>query len=345
MGTVVVDVGNWAVKSFNPDGGDGRSASFMHALARISETSWNQELRGDRPPKGFIRVNGNHYVVGESAWRHQMAERPKGAARYTEDYYGPLVAAALTMVVDGDDRNLTIACSYPPGDAQYAAELSTLVCRDWNIVTHKGAQHLSVLDAYTFDEPLGGYYNCALNKTGKIKVRGNRLAGRTTIVLDLGGHTLDAVVVNADGDIDFLGAKSVRGAGTIGVLSTFENELRAKYPQAFRDAAVLDRKRVEAAISRGYYPYGNKQLDCRALAEAAINTLVNAAQQTLSAAGGVANFDIALLTGGGFALIHEQMIAAVPDLEFVLAEDNPDLLQVANVRGGAKLVTLLEGTG
>jgi hypothetical protein len=42
-----------------------------------------------------MKINGQPYVVGESAERHGVHTQRTGAARYTRDYYGLFAAAAL----------------------------------------------------------------------------------------------------------------------------------------------------------------------------------------------------------------------------------------------------------
>jgi hypothetical protein len=68
-----------------------REAAFPHALKALTDTEYEQiVLRAGRfgPSQDYLRVNGQPYVVGESAERHGTLTRRSGAARYRPDYYG-----------------------------------------------------------------------------------------------------------------------------------------------------------------------------------------------------------------------------------------------------------------
>ena len=91
--------------------------------------------------------------------------------------------------------------------------------------------------------------------------------------------------------------------------------------------------------------FGKLELDCTELAQEAIIGLVNDVIQVINQAGGIANFEVMLLTGGGAALIYDVLCDALPRADFYLAEPTRDLMKFANVFGGAKVMNLLRVIG
>lgn len=336
MGDLIFDFGNFEGKWYSPT--SRRQGNFMHALARLSDSEWTRIVGRGKPAKGLVKVNGIPFAIGMAARRHTIQDRPAGAARYTDEYYGAALAYALTEAFDETDLQVTLVASYPPVDLKYAKRLADAARRDWNIECSAGAVRFGVTEVIPFDEPIGGYSNVVLNKNGTER-RSNRFANQTALVVDVGGYTVDVVPVDPDGQIDYLGAKSTR-TGTLNVMRDFEEELRTRYAEEFREAGDLDPRRVERAVRSGRYPYGKSDLECDDLAIAAINQLVNDVRQVIMSAGGIANYDAIILTGGGSALIYDALCEAVPQIEFSLAETNIEMMRFANVYGGAKLLAL-----
>jgi len=336
MGDLIFDMGNFEGKWYEPD--SRRQGNFMHAIAPLTDAQWRQAAGRGKPPKGIISVNGDHYAIGMAARRHTIQDRPAGAARYTQNYYGAALAYAMTEAFTGDDKQITLVASHPPVDQMYGKLIDTLACRDWYIESSTGHHNFSIVNVVPFDEPLGGYSNIAFNKDGTESKR-NKFRHQVVLVVDVGGYTVDVVPVDPDGAIDYLGARSTR-TGTLRTMRSFETEMRDKYPNEFQESGDLDPRRVEGALRTGQFQYGRVELDCADLATAAVNTLVNDVRQVIIAAGGIASYDSIILTGGGSALIYQALVEAVPQMEFALAADL-ELMRFANVFGGAKLLALL----
>lgn len=340
MARFIFDFGNARGKWFRP--GVPEQGDFMHAIATLSEADWRRAVGAGKPPRGFIRVNGVPYVIGDAARRHTLKERPKGASRYNEAYYGAALCFALSEAFIEQD-NISLYASHAPQDQIYANALQEAAKHDWCIESTRGTQRFSVVKVSPFDEPLGGYAHLAFTKRGDERPD-NPVADKTALVIDVGGYTTDHAVIDPGGMIDMLSIGSTR-TGTIAVLQQFEQDLRRHYADQFKDAGDLDIRRVEGAIISGAYPFGRTQLDCRHEALEAIRVLVNDVIQVINASGGAANFDVILLTGGGSALIYEQLICTFPAIEFVMVEPDRDLMKFANVFGGAKIATLISKAG
>lgn len=341
MAEVIFDFGNALGKWFTPRKNE--YGSFMHAIARISDNEWNNMARRGRPPEGIVKVNGIPYAIGRAAVRHITQDRPKGAARYRDTYYGVAMAYMLSEALQRNDSNVSLFASHAPIDIDYARNLIVATQGIWEVESRHGLLAYKVHDVMTFDEPLGGFSHFTLTERGDER-RSNPLNDQTTLVIDVGGYTVDVVAVDPGGEIDLMSANSTR-TGVINLTNTFENELRSNNPTLFQDTGDLDIRRVENAIMTGAYKFGKLQIDCAHEATAAINSLVYDVVQVINAAGSAANFDVILTTGGGAALIHEALVEAMPRIDIVMAEKNRDLMKFANVFGGAKLSTLLRKSG
>lgn len=340
MARFIFDFGNARGKWFNP--GANTWGDFQHAVSPLSDTEWNSIVGRGRPPKGLIKVNGSAYAIGEAARRHIISERPKGAARYNELYYAP---AACFAMAEGfqESKEVALYASHAPQDQKYAPELVRSVKRTWTVECQYGVLTFQVRKVTTFDEPIGGYAHYAFLKTGDERPD-NPVAQKTALLIDVGGYTADRVAVDPGGEIDLLSIQSTR-AGTIAAIQQFEGELRANNRKLFQNAGDLDIRRVEQAMITGKYQFGKIEVDCQREASGAINALVNDVIQVINAAGGAANYDVILLTGGGSALIYDVLVSAFPMIDFIMVEPDRSLMKYANVFGGAKLAALLNKMG
>lgn len=334
MSRLIFDFGNARGKWFNQSTKE--YGDFLHAIA--DDVDWQGVVGRGRPPKGILKVNGVPYAVGETARRHIIKERPKGAARYNELYYLP--AACLAMVeAFRESAKVTLYASHAPQDQKYTPDLIKAVKGTWTVECQYGTLTFDVRKVVTFDEPIGGYAHFAFTEDGNER-SGNPVRDKTALLVDVGGYTADRVAVDPGGEIDLLSIKSTR-AGTIEAIQQFEEEMRRSNRKLFKDAGDLDIRRVEHAIITGTYHFGKLEIDCSREAGAAINSLVNDVIQVVNAAGGAANYDVILLTGGGSALIYDALTAAFPAIDFVMVEPDRSLMKFANVFGGAKLATIM----
>lgn len=335
----VFDFGNARGKWHDPH--KHKYGDFLHAIKQLSESEWAIVAGNGKPPRGIIKVNGYPYAVGDAARRYTIPERPKGAARYRREYYGVALAFALSEAYGTSKRRVQLYASHAPGDAHYARNLVTSARGEFFVESNYGELAFNIADVRTFDEPLGGYSNYVFTEKGTER-RSNPLTNVTTLVVDVGGYTVDVAAVDPGGEIDQLSLNSTR-VGVLELIRNFEHELRANNATLFQDTGDLDIRRVEAGIMTGIYQFGRHQVDCTREATGAINALVNDVVQVINASGGAANFDYILLTGGGAALIYNALVDAFPRIEFLLSEPNIDNMKFSNVFGGAKIARLLTG--
>lgn len=341
MPDIYFDFGNADVKFFDGEKGFGH---YRHALAPLSDNEWRKIVgRSKQPPQGYISVDGKHYAYGDKARRHTLKEKPRGADRYTDNYYGVALMAAISELFEPIHRIMNVYASHAPRDIDYTDDIRRAVAGRWNFITHKGSYNLTVKTIETFDEPLGGFNHAILTKDGKV-LKSNPYRDSTVLVLDVGGYTCDVVAVDPGGLIDDSSLDSTV-TGVIDTYNWFESELRSEYRELFKSVGDIDAPRLESAILKGFYQYGNTKLPCEGISKEAINVLVNDIVDVMKGAGGVANYDIVLMTGGGSALVYEALKRAVPLIDFVMVENERESMRYANVFGGAKLFSMLKRMG
>lgn len=341
MPEIVFDFGNARGKWFYPRVNE--YEDFRHAVAPLDESDWRKIVGRGKPPKGVVKVNGLPYAIGDVARRYVIPDRPTGAARYNQTYYGPPLAFAMSEAFQKTMSSVTLIATHAPQDIDYARNLIQAAKGEWCVVSRFGENIFVVKEVYTLDEPIGGYSHYVLTEKGDEKKK-NQLREGMTLVVDVGGHTVDVAKIDPGGELDTLSLKS-RRAGVIKMTEDFETYLRSNNPTMFQDVGDLDIRRVEDAIMTGVYRFGKVPINCLDEARAVINSLVNDIGQVMTGAGGVANFDHILLTGGGSALVFDALQAANQRGEFVLAEPDRSLMKYANVFGGAKLAAMLQRLG
>ena len=334
-----LDFGNRLIKWRIP-GLDVEMDDF-HAIHQLTDTEWRRATgRAGTPPPGHIKVNGIPYVVGKAALRHGLPERPKGAARYNELYYGVGVGYILAAGVGRTADRVTLFASHAPDDIEYANDLKAAARRNWDIEYGGEQMHFTVQDVYTFDEPLGGFNNFVLTNDGKVRAR-NPIKNDTVLVMDIGGYTTDVVAVDEQGVIDVTSMRSFR-TGIIDMMETFERDFRANNHLLFKRTGNIDVRRMERAFKTGTFRGGGHEIDCRAEANEASNLLLNDLDTIFDSSGGVMNYDSVVLTGGGSILMREKLEEAYGAMTFHQSEPDATAAHFSNVRGGHKLFTMLK---
>lgn len=341
----VFDAGNALIKCYTPS--KNKLESFAHHVAWLSDNKWQQVLSDNNgtPPPGIVRIHSEHIeplavAFGDAAVRHQVVELPKGAERYTRDYYGALLAYSLSEALQRTNKQIALYASHAPGDTNYKVDLKMAAQGFWQVESRYGILEFNVTDVQTFEEPFGGYANVALTKDGYEHQR-NPLRGKTVLVIDVGGYTVDTLAIEKSGAIDRLSIQSVY-AGVLDMLHNFLNEIKTNNRALFKNTRKIDPRRVESALMTGLFQFGNKPIECRNESREQRYVLGNEVRGIVDSLGGPANFDIALVTGGGGALLHATLQELMPNLDFLLAESNIDHMHYANVLGGAKLANALQ---
>jgi hypothetical protein len=329
MNVMILDAGNSIIKSKTAT----REAAFPHAMKALTETEYEHILlRAGRfgPSQDYLRINGQPFVIGESAERHGTLTRRSGASRYRKDYYGIFVAAALARLFG----------SHPPGDVAFREDLMRAAVGHWHIEVAGKERSFKVTYANTFDEPAGGLMNIILADDGQHYKRTDINGGRA-LVIDIGGHTTDWLAVNPGGEVDYSLAESTP-IGIQEVVMNFERSFRSNNRDAVRDTPNLPPDRVRHAISSGVFAGGGRNYDCENEAAEATSVLLNRIADTYQhVAGGALPWDSIILTGGGSAMLYDRLLPLLGH-EHVILADEVESIHLANVRGGLKLWRLYE---
>ena len=102
MSVMILDAGNSIIKA-KIARRDRSEISFPHAIRQLTESEYRGILARSNASKSiadYVRINGQPYVIGESAERHGVLTQCNGPARYSKDYYGILAAATLGLLYD-----------------------------------------------------------------------------------------------------------------------------------------------------------------------------------------------------------------------------------------------------
>jgi hypothetical protein len=117
--------------------------AFPHAIKPLTETEYANILTragAGGPPLDYLRINGQPFVIGESAERHGVHILKTGAARYTKDYYGVFAAAVLGWVYEKGGEVMVFG-SHPPGDVQFCEDLMRSAVGERHIEVGKRERH------------------------------------------------------------------------------------------------------------------------------------------------------------------------------------------------------------
>ncbi len=349
---VVLDSGNARIKTLVPAKVSENDVMFdvLHAIAPLTHSEW-QRVVSRGIPQGYLKVNGDPYAVGDSARRHTISERPKGAQRYRKGYYDIILANSLSRAFTKSVSDISLFASHAPRDFEYAENLKRSALGTYEIECSTGTLLFDVKRVETYDEPVGGYSEYTLNRDGGEKQLRKKAKSdlsfveKTGLIIDAGGLTTDSFAADPYGKIDVNSMRSVP-TGALRVTDAFEAMLKSRYKDQFQDnAKTIDINRIMSAIRTGVYRYGKEKLDCLYEAEQAISLLANDVYDIIQNMGGATNFDYVLLTGGGSMLIYDTLSKLMPQLEFILATDDTEKMMFANVMGGAKLFKMLSAYG
>lgn len=313
----------------------------VHAL-RMSEYEEIVTRAGKNLSNDYLLINGNPFVVGESAEHHDVINRRVGPERYTADYYGVFVASMLHRMYEKSCA-VAIFASHPTGDVDYREDLWKASFREWTICHGEEERRYSVEYLNTYEEALGGIYNVILADSGVQYAQSEVSQGRA-LVIDIGGGTTDLQSIT-DGQVSFDVTRSI-DIGIQKVESDFEDELRSHNQALFRNVRHIDRAMLREALKGGVYKGGGKAIPCTLETKHAINKLLNQLKDAYTTiAKGPANWHHIVLTGGGSAMLYEYLLPILNHNSVILSEKIPAEMHLANVRGGMKLWKLWKAQG
>lgn len=343
MNIVVLDAGNAIIKAKNASS----EIKFPHAIKPLTDTEWDSGTRGGGgASEDYIRVNGTAYLVGLSAERKTLRKSTfkTGAARYTRGYYGVFLAVTLSRLYSKSMRDIFLFGSHAPGDWMYRDALMKSALGEWHVEVCGKERTFAVEEADTFDEPNGGASNMLYTDDGT-RVQNLPMKKGTTLMIDIGGHTTDFMVIHPGGEIDNDESESLPGVGINAVLDALRDALKRRYPSVFQDLNVFSMSKLRDALRTGQYDAGGYgMLDCVDMADEASAPLLNSIGNKYQQYGGTAQFNFIGLTGGGGGS-QEQRLRRLLEHPRILLADKPEQIELANVRGGWKLFKVYQAAG
>jgi len=337
---LILDVGNALVK-WRTGSGEG---SFRSAHAILADHQYENITSRPSYSGQYMRINGLPVVFGEQAERHNLQTKKQGAARYSPDYYGLYVAAALADAYPSGGGEIFVYASYPPGHYPHRAALLRAALGTYEIETIHGKRVYRVVEGNAFDEPLGGVMNLILNEAGNAYQRSDINAG-DNLVIDIGGYTTDLLSIRRGGEIDYALMTSIP-LGVNQIINDAMNSIAAAYPDlSRRTGGTLPIERVRAAIETHEFRASGRAYNVEDLIDEAVFQLINsfAGIYQAQAQGGLP-YDNIILTGGGAVMLYDHLVPVLDHGSIVLAEDR-DAIHLANVRGGAKLLNMYQLNG
>lgn len=312
---------------------------FPHAFAQISDGDYRRETRraGAQTDDYFV-VNGVPYVIGRKAIRRGF-KLQLGQNRYNEIYYGVLGAIAMARLFRESARNVFWVGTHAPEDVDYIDDLLLSIVKTWHVEWCGNDYTFEVMDGITIDEPLAGYYNAVLRADGKAYAD-QRVVRGSTLMLDTGGYTTDAGVIDPGGEIDYSSFDS-QHIGVLEAVEQFGRDFRTENRTLLK-GIELDRDQIHHALRtglldlRGLNQPGTRGYDVSQDAGYIRDGLANEVVNFYDRYGGAAYFDTLVLTGGGSALLERELTDKIRHNNIILADRKPDELHMANARGARK---------
>lgn len=315
--------------------------SFPSSIINVSKSEYDSAMRrtGSKPDDFYI-VNGRYFVSGRTAQRMTKgAPVARGAGRYTPEDYGVRSAIAMSKLLDPKE-DVTIATfmgAFPPEDERYASDLTSAVIGKWDVKS--GSKHHEITipdgDAYAMDEPLTAYYALVMNKDGTFtRDYRKKYVNSSILIVDGGGYTIDTIVVDANAEVDYSTASTYKGVAVQAVVSEFKKDIDDLFKTQLKGSELTMSKYYDA-LSTGIVnlgTFGDKNVS--KLARDYRQTLLKSYLDTISMAGGQAEYDTILFTGGASGLIYSELVKhfAGQNIAFSAQGDMKNI-HLANARG------------
>lgn len=344
---IIGDLGNSLIKMIFvfPDGSR-EELVFPHAVVPISQENF-QNIKdkfgaSEFGEPSYFELDGQPYVVGELAEQYGMVDRRSSNVKYTRDYYGVLFVEGLMRVIPEGHDNIEAFVCHPALDQGYRKNQMKALKGEFKVSTsgkNNVKYHVRYINTYL--EPVGGLMNIVLDDTGRVD---NSVEddGRV-LIFDVGGRITNVVPFNnLTGEIEYDNARSAP-VGILNVLEDLEQGLRTRYEDRFSKTRIIPMDRLRNALRTGYYRGGGDQIPCEDEIDRAMNILLSRLHSIyFEHAGGPQVYDSIYITGGGGGAAERVMREKFLDHKRVFLAETPDEMHMANVRGGDKLLTMLE---
>lgn len=187
-----------------------RSAVQLNAVATITKHEYDRACtlrRGQQPDYSFIHiVDGKKdifLVVGDAAMgfiKDLAHERRMNKAKYTRLYHGIQFIRGLTAIHKGNlPEHCHIIAGHPPLNSEKAQDIQNSLKGLWKLDFMGEKHEVEVHTVKPIDEILGAAMNIRLKLNGNENGRAAIVRNGRTLGFDLGGGTLDVMMLDERG--------------------------------------------------------------------------------------------------------------------------------------------------
>lgn len=201
-----------AARNADPDdeGSFARNSIQMNLVVEIGKRDYESAVsrrRGSRPDYAFMHLvdskKDRFFVVGDAAMtyvRDFASERKMNKAKFTWDYHGLQFIRGLTVIHGGDlPENLHVVAGYPPLNVEKTDAIINSLQGTWDL-DFMGERHkIHVHTVKPIDEILAAAMHLRLTTLGTENGRTSIVNQGQTLGFDLGGGTLDVMLLNNKG--------------------------------------------------------------------------------------------------------------------------------------------------
>lgn len=210
-----IDVGTYSIKC-----SEGEEYTF-EARFLLDETY--MDLEDSVPNKGRkvdkVVFEGKNYLVGEGTFdlKEEKAKRK---------HFMLSIATMLAKVCNGDDHNIDLSVGLPIGNYKHEKdELKEFIMKNNEIsiqLNDDEEQHFTIKNVVVVPEGVGVFLSLQKDFIKLIR-------GRKILMLDIGGRTLDACIIDENCKVSKVASRNL---GMMFLYNKAMNQLRDAYPQS-----------------------------------------------------------------------------------------------------------------
>lgn len=311
---------------------------YVHEESAVALVHGNYEryMNGNATKAGYIMVDGAMYAVGSTA-RRERRSLPKGAERYTRDYYRIGLAYMLAKLYGKASVDVDLYATHAPQDYAFAPNMVEAVSGVMNCITPHGKTQYSVHRLTASDEPLGLANHTFYGRDGYID-RYWTVGTHIILVCDVGGFTTDLAIIE-NGVVDYGTMRSIE-AGADNIYRMFiqgvrdDSQLRSQLGKLSESNYVPELVK-DAIVTKNWANDSRNPISVEHVANDVLNFLISEVEDGINSMGGLVNYTDVIFGGGGAGLIYNEFVGRyrTSNVNFHIAESNSALLRYANVFG------------
>lgn len=347
---IIVDLGNTDCKAML-HGHWGEEIVFPHAIRRPSEADYDtltaayKHRAADFQGTAIFRIAGQGYVVGRHAAQVGKGERLIGAAKYLRDHFGVLFLAALVQLYHGSHQDVRVVVLHPPRlNTENLRALYKSLNGKHSVDLPDGRKfNFNVTEIIPLEEPVASLQTFLLTTEGRTYEKSPIALepGNEIYTVDVGGALTVFVpcLITEDRkiEVNISEAPPIR-KGIQDVIETFEQELRAAFPNTLGRLPEIPLNMMHNALMTGKISIRNRSEDCAEQVANSMAVIGNPieAQYANRYARGVTAAGIAV-SGGGGGLSFNYLKDNVLEHDFVYpCETDLTRMRFGAIRGASK---------